>query len=90
MRLRVPHFVAVGPILQNTNLIATVPERFSEPIEEPFGLASSPHPARLPDIAINLFWHAKFNRDPANLWLRQLMVDLFADGVAIRRGTRAA
>jgi len=90
MRLRVPHFVAVGPILQNTDLIATVPERFSERIEGPFGLASSPHPVRLPDIAINLFWHAKYNRDPANLWLRQLMVELFADGPTRRRPRGAA
>ena len=30
-------------------------------------------------IAINLFWHAKYNREPANMWLRQLMVDLFTD-----------
>jgi hypothetical protein len=45
----------------------------------PFGLVTSPHPARLPDIAINLFWHAKFNRDPANMWMRQLFVELFAD-----------
>lgn len=80
LRLRVPHFVAVGPILQSTDLIATVPERFAERIQNAFGLASSPHPVRLPDIAINLFWHAKFNRDPANLWLRQLFVQLFSDG----------
>jgi DNA-binding transcriptional LysR family regulator len=79
MRLVVPHFIAVGHILQSTDLIATVPERFAVRCEGPFGLVSSPHPANLPEIAINLFWHAKYNRDPANLWLRQLMVELFAD-----------
>ena len=79
IRLRVPHFIAVGPILQSTDLIATVPQRLAERIEAPFGLATSAHPARLPDIAINLFWHAKYHRDPANLWLRQLLVELFAD-----------
>lgn len=79
MRLVVPHFIAVGHILQSTDLIATLPERFAERCEAPFGLVISPHPARLPDIAINLFWHAKFNRDPANMWIRQLFVELFAD-----------
>jgi DNA-binding transcriptional LysR family regulator len=79
MRLVVPHFIAVGHILQSTDLVATVPERFAVRCEGPFGLVSSPHPASLPEIAINLFWHAKYNRDPANLWLRQLMVELFAD-----------
>lgn len=79
MRLVVPHFIAVGHILQTTDLIATLPERFAQRCEVPFGLVSSPHPARIPDIAINLFWHAKFNRDPANMWMRQLLVELFAD-----------
>lgn len=79
MRLVVPHFIAVGHILQTTDLIATLPERFAQRCEAPFGLVSTPHPARIPDIAINLFWHAKFNRDPASLWMRQLLVELFAD-----------
>jgi DNA-binding transcriptional LysR family regulator len=79
MRLMLPHFIAVGHVLQTTDLIATLPERFAQRCEVPFGLVISPHPARLPDIAINLFWHAKFNRDLANMWLRQLFVELFAD-----------
>jgi DNA-binding transcriptional LysR family regulator len=78
MRLTVPHFVAVGHILQSTDLISTLPERFAQRCTGPFDLVTSPHPAKLPDIAINLFWHAKYNRDPANVWLRQLLVDLFA------------
>ena len=92
MRLVVPHFIAVGHILQSTDLIATLPERFAERCEAPFGLVTSPHPARLPDIAINLFWHAKANRDPANMWIRQLFVELFADSEgekAVPRATRS-
>jgi DNA-binding transcriptional LysR family regulator len=79
LRLLVPHFIAIGPILQSTNLIATVPQRFAERVQDAFGLVTSPHPARLPDIAISLFWHAKYNRDPANIWLRQLWTELFSD-----------
>jgi DNA-binding transcriptional LysR family regulator len=79
IRLHVPHFVAVGHILQSSDLIATVPERFSNKCEGPFNLVTSPLPVKLPDIAINLFWHAKYNREPANMWLRQLIVRLFSD-----------
>lgn len=79
IRLHVPHFVAVGHILQSSDLIATVPERFSFKCEEPFDLVTSPLPVKLPEIAINLFWHAKYNREPANMWLRQLIVRLFSD-----------
>lgn len=79
IRLEVPHFVAVGHILHSTNMIATLPERFALRCQEPFDLVVSPHPVPLPEIAITLFWHGKYHRDPASLWLRQLIVDLFAD-----------
>jgi DNA-binding transcriptional LysR family regulator len=79
IRLEVPHFVAVGHILHSTDMIATLPERFALRCQEPFDLVVSPHPVPLPEIAITLFWHGKYHRDPASLWLRQLIVDLFAD-----------
>lgn len=74
-----PHFVAVGHILQRTDLLATVPERLATSCEGPFNLCILPPPVELPNIEINLFWHARFNKDPANRWLRQLMFDLFSD-----------
>ena len=79
IRLRVPHFVAVGHILAETDMVATVPERFARRVAGPFGLAFVPHPAKLPEIQINAFWHARLHRDPANRWLRTLVVDAFAE-----------
>lgn len=84
VRLTVPHFVGVGHILQRTDLVATVPQRLAEHLVAPFGLAWLPHPARLPEISINVFWHAKYHRAPANQWLRTLVFELFADGGARR------
>jgi DNA-binding transcriptional LysR family regulator len=79
IRLTVPHFVAVGHILRDTDLVATVPERLAQRVAGPFGLAYVPHPAKLPEIAINLFWHAKSHKDPANQWLRDATVRIHAD-----------
>jgi DNA-binding transcriptional LysR family regulator len=79
VRLTVPHFVAVGHILQNTDMVATVPERLAQALIEPFGLAFSAHPAKVPEISINLFWHAKVHKDPASQWLRNLVFETFAD-----------
>ncbi len=79
VRLTVPHFVAVGHILQSTNLVATVPERLAERMAKPFALRYVPHPVKLPQIAINLFWHAKYHKDPANQWLRGLLFEMHAD-----------
>ena len=52
----------------------------AERLVQPFGLRQLPHPVDLPKIAINLFWHAKYHKDPANRWLRDLVFDLHADG----------
>jgi DNA-binding transcriptional LysR family regulator len=79
VRLRVPHFVAIGHILRETNMIATVPERFAVRCAEPFDLTYVAHPAKLPEIAINQFWHGRFRRDPGNQWLRGVVSDQFAE-----------
>ena len=79
IQLHVPHFVAVGHILQSSDLIATVPERFAQKCESPFQLETSPLPFKIPNIAIKLFWHTKYHREPANMWLRQQLIDLFSE-----------
>ncbi|EJL91345.1 transcriptional regulator [Polaromonas sp. CF318] len=79
IRLTVPHFVAIGHILQSTDMVATVPERLAEKMVKPFNLRYVNHPVKLPQIAINLFWHAKYHKDPANQWLRSLVFETHSD-----------
>lgn len=79
LRLTVPHFMAVGPVLQATDMIAVVPRRFADCACKPFGLATAPCPVKIPESVINVFWHARNHRDPANQWLRQVVVDEFAE-----------
>ncbi len=79
LRLTVPHFMAVGPVLQATDMIAVVPQRFADCACGPFGLASAPCPVKIPESVINVFWHARNHREAANQWLRQVVVDVFAD-----------
>src|SRR5690606_12033393 len=86
VRLLVPHFVAVGHILASTDMIATVPERYARRCAEPFGLRYADHPVELPQIGINLFWHARFHKEPGNQWLRQLIFELFS--TSLNMGTR--
>ena len=86
VRLTVPHYVSVGHILRSSDLVTTVPERLADRLIEPFGLVKVPHPAKLPDVAINVFWYAKYHRSPANRWLRGVVFDLFSDeGPAARK-----
>ncbi len=82
VRLTIPHFVSVGHLLRRTDMVATVTERLAESLAEPFGLAYRPHPIDLPEIAINVFWHAKVHRSPVHQWLRGVVFDLFGEDKA--------
>ncbi len=82
VRLTVPHFVSVGHLLRRTDMVATVTERLAESLVEPFDLTFRPHPIDLPEIAINVFWHAKVHRSPAHQWLRGVVFDLFGEDKA--------
>ena len=82
VRLTIPHFVSVGHLLQRTNMVATVTERLAESLVEPFDLRYLRHPVDLPEIAINLFWHAKVHRSPVHQWLRGVVFDLFGEDKA--------
>ncbi|VCU70927.1 HTH-type transcriptional regulator SyrM 1 [Pigmentiphaga humi] len=77
VRLRIPHFSAVGHILGETDLVATLPGRLVNRSMLPFELAWSPLPIGLDPIPLNVFWSAKYHRDPANQWLRKMMFDSF-------------
>lgn len=79
VRLTIPHFVSVGHLLRSTDMVATVTERLAESLVEPFDLSWRPHPVPLPEVAINVFWHAKVHRSPAHQWLRGLVFKLFGE-----------
>jgi len=76
VRLSVPHFIALGNILANTDLIATVPERYLRESMAPFNLTYLPLPVPVPEFDVNLFWHARFHKEPGNQWLRNVIADL--------------
>ena len=79
VRLTVPHYVALGDVLQHSNLIAMVPERFAQRIVKPFDLVMRDLPVKVDDSAIHQCWHGRLHRDPGHQWLRQLMRTLFGD-----------
>ena len=85
VKLRIPHFAAVGYLLHETDLITTVPRRLVDRCVGPFDLSFVPAPFELPSISIDLFWSARYHRDPANQWLRTMMVDTFNREEAARQ-----
>ncbi|OZI26157.1 LysR family transcriptional regulator [Bordetella genomosp. 9] len=74
----VPHFTAVPYIVSATDLLATVPRKLADSAASRFGLGILTPPIRVAALQSNLYWHARFQRDGGNQWLRALIVDSFA------------
>jgi DNA-binding transcriptional LysR family regulator len=79
VKLRVPSFLSVPQIVSQTDLIATVPEKLAEQCAKPFQLHVLPLPVDMPAFELKVFWHRRVHTDPANQWLRSLIVSFFAE-----------
>ena len=79
VRLTVPHYVALGDVLQHSNLIAIVPERYAQRILKPFDLVTRDLPFKIENSDIHQCWHSRLHRDPGHKWLRQFTHELFGD-----------
>ena len=76
--LTTPHFASVPPIVEQSDLVVTVPV----PLAQYFSTVSAGirivrPPFEPPRIDLKQIWHRKFHNDARNRWLRQLMCSLF-------------
>jgi len=76
--LRVPHFTVVPMVLERTDLLLTLPSRVARVYEEGGRFKSLPPPVPIPFADVGVHWHERFDRDPGNRWLRELILELFA------------
>jgi DNA-binding transcriptional LysR family regulator len=74
--LSTPHFLVVPHLLLGTPLIATMHGRAARWFGETFNLEMSPIPAAVSGFEESMIWHEVVDRDPAQLWLRQTILDL--------------
>ena len=75
--LRVPHFMVVPDIVQSTDLIATIPSSVVHHSAPRPQLKMVQLPIEVPRFEIKQFWHQRSHNDPANRWLRSLILELF-------------
>jgi DNA-binding transcriptional LysR family regulator len=76
--LTTPHFASVPPIVEQSDLVVTVPvplARYFSSISA--GIRVVRPPFDPPRIDLKQIWHRKFHHDARNRWLRTLMCGLF-------------
>lgn len=71
------HFMSLLPIIETSDLIATVPKDLADFFVQHGDVRYIPTPMKSPVIDVHLFWHQRFQKDPAHVWLRQVIHRLF-------------
>lgn len=72
IKMRVQHYLVADRIVGETDLLWTVPKMLADSLslevcEAPFDIAP---------LSWQLFWHKQSDSDPANVWIREVIVDI--------------
>ena len=74
------HFMSLLPIIETSNFIATVPKDLANFFVRHGEVRYVPTPMKSPTIDVHLFWHQRFHKDSAHIWLRDVINQLFNQG----------
>jgi DNA-binding transcriptional LysR family regulator len=77
--LRVPNFLGVAPIIENTDFLVILPEQLGLLFSRTGKIRLHRLPFDAPPYVIRQHWHERFNHDPANKWLRGVIAELMAE-----------
>jgi len=75
--LSLPTLPGLGNLIENTDLIATIPESVASTLVRIAQVKSVPVTFDLPRFSIKQHWHERYHHDPANQWLRSVIAELF-------------
>ena len=75
--LEISHYMSLLPIIESSDLVATVPQDLAEVCARHADIRMLPAPVKSPAIEVHQFWHSRFHKDPANAWLRGVLHSLF-------------
>jgi len=74
--LELAHFASVPNVLNVTDWYATLPRRLALIFNRDKQFSIYEPPVPLPSAAVTLHWHANFDQDEGNTWLRELMIEI--------------
>lgn len=77
--LRVPHFTVVPMVLERSDLILILPTKVARVYERQGRFKFLPPPVPIPPADVAAHWHERFERDPGNRWLREMIMELFTE-----------
>lgn len=86
--VRVANFLVVPIVVSQTDFISTLPRRLALQLAERYDLRLLPPPLPLSPFGFMAFWHARLEHDPAQRWLREVVVRVSREVVSIDPRTK--
>jgi DNA-binding transcriptional LysR family regulator len=78
IRASLPYLLPLAALVRTTDLVATVPRRVVGSEVSLDGIAILEAPVELPKVTHSMWWHPRFDRDTAHVWLRESVRVTFA------------
>ena len=75
VRLRCRNYQAAFRVVGQTDLVLTVPERYTELLKGNPALCAHRMPVKIPALDLYLYWHDRVHDDPAHRWLRGQLLE---------------
>lgn len=82
--LHVRSFLCIGPIVAETDLVAPVPSNLAALVASNLDLCVRKPRVRFPAFEVSMYWHRRFHQEPASIWLRNVILELFGSTSAVR------
>lgn len=79
IRLRCQHYFAACRVVSQTDMLLTMPGRYAHIANKQFGNQILPFPLEVPAFDVFLYWHANVDKDPANRWFREQVMQSILD-----------
>lgn len=77
LRLTTEHFMVLPSIVRATDLAVVMPRNIARGFEGGYTIIEPAFPLR--DFSVALHWSKRFEADPGNSWLREVIVGLFGE-----------
>lgn len=71
----VPHFLSMPVMVQNSDMLCTLPRRMANLYADHFRLRSHMVPLRMPEFPVYMIWHGSHEMDAGHRWMRNHLIE---------------
>jgi DNA-binding transcriptional LysR family regulator len=83
-----PQYLAAPSLISQSDLVWIAPESLAIELCKHYDLITRPLPLAMEEYEIGIYWHDRFHKDPANMWLREKVATCI-DPATIVQGNRS-